>query len=270
MGLRQAMVRRPSALSRAERATLRQADLVRALDLLYATGQRDLAAPFVSDLGRVRDDGVVIMLGEIAGKQKDPRAMLQIGRHGLVRGLDVDVYAFPTVGLPKYAAIGKKAPPSLVYAIARAESAFITRAVSHARAQGLMQVMPATGRTIARRLGIKFDAKRLRNDPAYNVQLGAAEIAHLVDSYDGNHVLAFVGYNAGPGRVKQWTARYGDPRDPSVDPVDWVERIPFTETRIYVQRVMENLQVYRSRFEAGSRLSIEADMRGTRARGTSG
>jgi soluble lytic murein transglycosylase len=100
------------------------------------------------------------------------------------------------------------------------------------------------------------------NDPSYNVQLGSAEITDLVDAYDGNHVLAFVGYNAGRGRVKEWTARYGDPRNPNVDVVDWVERIPFTETRIYVQRVMENLQVYRSHFNGPTRLTIEADMRG--------
>jgi soluble lytic murein transglycosylase len=94
------------------------------------------------------------------------------------------------------------------------------------------------------------------------VQLGSAEIADLVADYDGCHVLAFVGYNAGRGRVKQWVARYDDPRDPNVDVVDWVERIPFTETRNYVQRVMENLQVYRSHFDETRRLTIEADMRG--------
>jgi soluble lytic murein transglycosylase len=259
-------VRRPDALGRAERAALRQVEVVRALELLYAVGQNDLVIPLLSDLESVRDAGVLTALAEIAGARKDARAMVQIGRQGLARGFDFDLYAFPATGLPKYTPLGRTAPASLVYAIARAESAFSATAVSHARAQGLMQVMPATGRTIARRLGIKFDARRLRNDPAYNVQLGSAEIAHLVHNYDGNHVLAFVGYNAGPGRVKQWVARYGDPRDSSVDAVDWVERIPFTETRIYVQRVLENLQVYRARFEDGARGTIEADMRGGRTR----
>ena len=125
-----------------------------------------------------------------------------------------------------------------------------------------MQVTPAAGQTIARRLGIAFEPARLRSDPAYNVQFGSAELADLLKTYDGNHVLVLVGYNAGRGRVKQWIARYGDPRDPSVDVVDWVERIPFTETRIYVQRVMENLQAYRSRFDERATPGIEADMRG--------
>jgi peptidoglycan lytic transglycosylase len=94
--------------------------------------------------------------------------------------------------------------------------------------------------------------------------MGAAELGDLIQAYDGNYILVFVGYNAGRGRVKEWVARYGDPRNPDVDPVDWVERIPFSETRNYVQRVMENMQVYRARFGSGARLTIEADLRGTR------
>ena len=257
-------VRQPPAMDSTQRAALRNIDLVRAVELLYATGNRDLAVPFVADLDRVGDVNVLSLIAETLARHKDARAMLSIGRGALARGFAFDRYAFPDVGLPKYHAIGPKADTSLVYAIARAESAFNPNAISVAKAIGLMQVTPATARTIARRLGIKADLKRLVKDPVYNVQMGSAELADLIDAYDGNHVLAFVGYNAGRGRVKQWIARYGDPRDPSVDVVDWVERIPFTETRIYVQRVMENLQVYRSRFGGPARLTIEADMRGAR------
>ena len=98
------------------------------------------------------------------------------------------------------------------------------------------------------------------SDQIYNVQLGAAELGDLVKYYRGSYILAFVGYNAGRGRVKDWIANYGDPRDRKIDPIDWVERIPFAETRNYVQRVLENLQVYRLRF-GGSKLLIEADLR---------
>lgn len=262
LGRREIPVRRPPALDSARRMALRNVDLVHAVELLYATDNRDLVVPFVADLNRVGDVDVLTLIAETVARHKDARAMLTIGRGALARGFAFDEYAFPGVGLPKYVPIGLKADTSLVYAIARAESAFNPRVVSAAKAMGLMQVTLAAGRTIARRLGIKFDPKRLLNDPAYNVQMGSAEIADLVNAYDGNHVLAFVGYNAGRGRVKEWTARYGDPRNPDVDVVDWVERIPFTETRTYVQRVMENLQVYRSHFSGPARLTIEADMRG--------
>jgi soluble lytic murein transglycosylase len=264
LGRSEVPVRRPTAMSSTQRAALRNVELVRAVELLYASGNRDLVIPFVADLDRVDDVKVLALIAETAARQRDARAMLALGKGALARGFAFDQYAFPSFGLPKYVPIGPKADASLVYAIARAESAFNTSAVSTAKAIGLMQVTPPAARTIARRLGIKFDPKRLRNDPVYNVQMGSAEIADLVDSYDGNHVLAFVGYNAGRGRVKEWIARYGDPRDPNVDAVDWVERIPFTETRIYVQRVMENLQVYRSRFGGPARLAIEVDMRGER------
>ena len=98
------------------------------------------------------------------------------------------------------------------------------------------------------------------SDPVYNTQIGAAELSALLSEYKGNHIMTFAGYNAGRGRVRDWIKAYGDPRDPKVDPVDWVERIPFSETRNYVQRVMENLAVYRVRFE-GSMMAAKADAR---------
>lgn len=262
LGWRTITARQPPRLDHAQRVALANVDLVRAIELLYATGSRRLVVPFVADLDRVDDIGVLTLIAETATKHEDARAMLTIAKRALAHGFALDQYAFPTFGLPRYVSIGRKAERSLVYAIAKAESAFNTGAVSAADAGGLMQVMPAAGRTIARRLGIKFSLKRLRSDPAYNVQMGSAEIADLVNAYDGNYILAFVGYNAGRGRVKEWIARYGDPRQPNVDAIDWVERIPFTETRIYVQRVMENLQVYRSRFNSSPRFTIEADMSG--------
>jgi soluble lytic murein transglycosylase len=123
-----------------------------------------------------------------------------------------------------------------------------------------MQVILPTARAIAKRIGIQFDANKLRNDPVYNARLGAAELGHLLQSFNGSYILAFVGYNAGPGRAREWMQRYGDPRDPKVDPVDWVERIPFAETRFYVQRVMENMQVYRVLFGENAGFRIEADL----------
>ena len=125
---------------------------------------------------------------------------------------------------------------------------------------GLMQVTPDSAQDSAKRYKVVYDRGRLLSDPIYNMQMGAAELAMLINQYNGSYIMTFAGYNAGRGRVRQWVAAYGDPRDPKIDPVDWVERIPLAETRNYVERVMENLQVYRARFGGGSRLQIEADL----------
>jgi soluble lytic murein transglycosylase len=112
-----------------------------------------------------------------------------------------------------------------------------------------MQLMPATAKRTAQRFGVAFDVKRLTEDPAYNAKLGSAHLGELMDDWRGSHVLAFASYNAGGGNVMKWIRTYGDPRRDGVDLVDWVERIPFYETRNYVQRVLENLNVYRRRLE---------------------
>jgi soluble lytic murein transglycosylase len=148
----------------------------------------------------------------------------------------------------------------LIYAIARQESTFNQKTISSARAMGLMQVTPAAGKYISRKFKVTYNEKKLLSDPVYNVQLGAAELGDLLADFRGSYVLTFVGYNAGRGRIRDWVARFGDPRDPNVDPIDWVERIPFMDTRNYVQRVMENLQVYRTHFDNDARLTIEADL----------
>ncbi len=121
------------------------------------------------------------------------------------------------------------------------------RAASGAGAKGLMQILPATAAMTARRAGIAFDFSRLIGDPGYNLQLGAAYLGQLIDDEGGSLEMALAAYNAGQGRVAQWIAAYGDPRTGAVDSVDWVERIPFDETRDYVQRVSENLGIYRAR-----------------------
>ncbi|MGY3618388.1 transglycosylase SLT domain-containing protein [Bradyrhizobium sp. USDA 10063] len=171
LGHRKIAVRRPPELKHMQRPTLRNIDLVRAVELLYATGNRDLVIPFVADLDRVVDNGILTLIAETTARHGDARATLTLGRGALVRGFAFDPYAFPRFGLPRYVAVGPKAPLSLVYAVARAESAFDAKVVSSANAHGLMQVTPETGHTIARRVGIKFEPKRLLNDPAYNVQL---------------------------------------------------------------------------------------------------
>jgi soluble lytic murein transglycosylase len=237
-------------------------DVVRAIEILYAIGERDLTAGGLAELGeRSMDMATLAAVGAVAARHKDARAMVLLGKAAVGRGLPLEHFAFPTVGIPDYRAIGPAVEPGIVYAIARQESSFNPRAISSARAVGLMQVTPAAGRSVANKFGAPYDEKRLLDNSTYNVQLGAAELGDLIKYYRGSYILAFAGYNAGRGRVKDWIAKYGDPRDPKIDPIDWVERIPFSETRNYVQRVLENLQVYRMRFGGGSKLLIEADLR---------
>jgi soluble lytic murein transglycosylase len=228
-------------------------ELVRAADMLYALGERDTVVSFVADIADKSVDVVTLAaLGELTARRNDARAMLQIGKTALGRGLALDVYAFPAIGVPQHRPIGPEIERSVVYSVARTESAFDQRDVSPAKAVGLMQVTPEAGRDTAKRFGVTYDWDRMVSDPVYNTQMGAAELAALLQEYRGCHIMTFAGYNAGRGRVRQWVQRYGDPREPNVDAVDWVERIPFAETRNYVQRVMENLQVYRVRFDTGT------------------
>jgi soluble lytic murein transglycosylase len=262
LGLPEIALQAPPEPSAERRATLARAEVVRATEILYALGERTLIVPFVIDAAeKASDPGVIVMLAELAKQYEDPRCMLLIGKAGLARGFALDHYAFPAMGVPNYNPIGPKVEPSLVYSIIRQESQFNPKVVSTAKAMGLMQVTPAAGRFIAKKYGASYDQNRMLNDSVYNVQLGAAELAGNIEDYRGSYILAFAAYNAGRGSVRGWIDRYGDPRDGKVDPVDWVERIPFAETRNYVQRVMENVQVYRARFGGGSRLMIEADIR---------
>jgi soluble lytic murein transglycosylase len=233
---------------------------VRAADMLYTIGERDLVFRFASDLAEQSTDVAVLSaLAELTGRRNDARTMLQIGKPALARGLALVDYAFPTIGIPPHSPIGPAIERSIIYSVARTESAFDQRDKSAANAVGLMQVTPEAGRDTAKRFGVTYDWDRMVSDPVYNTQMGAAELSALLKEYQGCHIMAFAGYNAGRGRVKEWVSKYGDPRDPKVDAVDWVERIPLSETRNYVQRVTENLQVYRVRFDGAASAMSKAD-----------
>jgi soluble lytic murein transglycosylase len=240
----------------------RHLEVVRAFEILYALDERDLIAVMAADIGdKVRDVGALTALAEITTQHNDARATLLIGKIALGHGLPLERYAFPDFGVPNYQQVGPEVERSVVYSIVRQESAFNSRVVSSANAIGLMQVTPAAGRDTAKRFNVAFDQHRLMADVAYNAQLGTAELGNDIASWRGSYVLAFVAYNAGPRRAKEWIEQYGDPRNPKVDPVDWIERIPISETRNYVQRIIENMQMYRARLGNDPRLLIEADLR---------
>jgi soluble lytic murein transglycosylase len=252
----------PPALGEKQHEALKNLEVVRAAELLYELGERDMLASIYAELGESATDVPgMAALGELAARHNDARSEVLLGSGGYARGLPLDYYAYPVTGLPHYTPIAPPIETAVAYSIARQESRFNQAVVSSAKAMGLMQVTPEAAKDTARRFKATLNVKRLLSDPVYNMQMGAAELSNLLRYYNGSYILTFAGYNAGMGRVRQWLAAYGDPREPGVDPVDWVERLPLSETRNYVMRIMENLQVYRARFGGSEKLAIEADLR---------
>jgi soluble lytic murein transglycosylase len=226
----------------AQRSAFQNKRLVRATRLLGQQGRRDEQALFVRALAESLDNEaervLAAELSQQIGRQDlavwTARAARNNGDAFYVRA------AFPTHN----AQVPGGRMWSMTHGITRQESSFDRSAVSHAGARGLMQLMPGTAREQAGKMGLGYDYGRLTSDPAYNVSLGSAYYARLLNMWGGNHVLAVASYNAGAGNVRKWVRAYGDPRQPGTDVVRWIERIPFTETRGYVQRVLENSVVY--------------------------
>ncbi|MGI9400018.1 MAG: lytic transglycosylase domain-containing protein [Rhizobiaceae bacterium] len=249
---------RPSA---AERARFANRELIKAVNLLEKAGYGWRAEIIYRELAdSLNNTGELALLAARAEKQGKHTLALQIGKIAHRRGLDVDTISWPIGAIPKQAKIGDTGL-ALAYSIARQESAFNAKAISPAKARGLLQLLPGTAKLMAKKVGVKYSRAKLTSDPAYNARLGAAYLSEQLDNFSNSYILTFVGYNAGPGRAKDWIAKYGDPRSrPIYEVIDWIERIPFTETRNYVQRVMENYQVYKSRISKKP-LDIERDLR---------
>jgi soluble lytic murein transglycosylase len=210
------------------------------------------------------DPAEFALLAKLADDNGKYQLSLQVGVAAAGRSPQATALAFPTAAIPASTPT-PKVERALVYAVARQESSFNVDAMSSVGALGLLQLLPDTAKDAARQLGLAYSKEKLTMDPGYNATLGAVHLANLVADYRGSYVLALAAYNAGPGRVTAWIKTYGDPRDPKVDVVNWIERIPFTETRNYVQRVMENLGAYRTRLGAPA-VSLETDLkRGTRS-----
>ncbi len=245
----------------ADRAAFARTDLARVLVQLLRTGRESDANLLYLELAKtLPTGGQVALLAGFAESQGDHRLALQIGKLAADRGLGAERLAFPLEAIPESARHQTLVETAMVYGIARQESAFDPRARSAAGALGLLQLIPTTAANTAKAIGVKFSKDRLTSDPGYNATLGAAHLRELLDEFGGSYVLTFAAYNAGKSRVREWVQRFGDPRNPGVDPVDWIESIPYGETRNYVQRVLENIQVYRERLD-GSHLAIAQDLR---------
>lgn len=241
--------------------------LVRAMRLLAEQGEEYYFRLFSYRLDdQLTDPAEAVLLSQLARDYLFMRQSVRAAKAARLRGIILPQAAYPTIELPQTGAAVMRPEDALVHSVIRQETEFGQHAVSGAGARGMMQMMPATARSTARSLGEPYRFNWLTDDLDYNLTLGMHHLAEVVDEFDGSYVLALAAYNAGAHRARRWIEDYGDPRDPDVDPIDWVESIPFSETRNYVQRVMENLQVYRSRLNENAPvpLEIEHDMqRGT-------
>lgn len=224
--------------------SLRNSDVLEAALLLHRAGQWHEARRFVLHLASTLDTEMELgALAQLWLARGEPHFALKIAKAAVRKGILLPRAYFP---LAEFAQADLAAPADLVLAIARRESEFNHRAISHADARGLMQVLPATGAHTARRLGVEFNEAWLTTNPTFNAMLGAGYLEELLGQFDGTLSLVAAGYNAGPGRPVRWMRENGDPRTPSVDPIDWVELIPFSETRNYVMRVTETVVIYRA------------------------
>lgn len=232
---------------------------VQIIKRLNIVGQKGRTGIFYRHLGQtMTDPGELTQLASLSDRNGLHPISLQIGKLAVSRGVDVPRLAFPLGAIPGKAGI-TNTNKAVAYAIARQESAFNIGATSSAGALGLMQLLPETAKRTARSIAIPYKRGALTTDGAYNARLGVAFFNQMMKRFGGSYILAFAAYNAGPGRSDQWIKRFGDPRLNTIDAVDWVEAIPFSETRNYVQRVMENFQVYRHRLE-NAPLTIVKDL----------
>ena len=243
-----------------DRTTFENREAVQAIARLEAAGHGWRADNLYRALAdELTSPGELAILATQAEKTRGHQLSLQIGKLAFARGIDVAALAFPLGVIPADANIGGSGK-ALAYAIARQESAFNPAAISPANARGLLQILPGTAKGVAGRHGLAYSKDRLTTDAGYNATLGAHYLGEQIDSFGGSYILTFIAYNAGPRRVPEWLNRYGDPRGKPIDDVvDWIERIPFAETRGYVQRVMENYQVYKTRL--GQKADIVNDLR---------
>ncbi|MFO1202643.1 MAG: lytic transglycosylase domain-containing protein [Tabrizicola sp.] len=217
-----------------------------AVEVLLKAGDRTLAKRFLLHLAESQDETGLAQMADMALDWGEPHLAVLIAKAAAERGLILPHAYYP---VPDFVPDGLAVSRALALSIARRESEFDPAARSSADARGLMQVLPGTAKHMADKLGKTFDASKLLSDPAYNVTMGSAYLAEMVEKFGPSIALIASGYNAGPRRPERWMAEFGDPRRPDVDVVDWIETIPFAETRTYVMRVAEGVVIYRAKLK---------------------
>jgi soluble lytic murein transglycosylase len=232
----------------ADFARFKSRDAVQTIGLINSVDLEKLAPLFFHHLARTIDaPAEAVLLAKLAEFMDQPHASVRLSKIAFNRELPLAELAYPVNMLPDYKEINVPVEEALLYALSRQESEFNPSARSPVGARGLMQIMPLTARAIARQHKVRYRQSALTRNPSYNMMLGVAHLGDLLNNYDGSYILTLVAYNAGPGRVRDWTEEFGDPRSKDVDAIDWVERIPFTETRNYVKKILTGVQIFRSR-----------------------
>lgn len=218
---------------------------VSVLRMLHQIGARHQVQVFLDNLlDDAETPGQYVLVAELGDAIARRDLSVRAARKAHLAGMLLPDFAYPTMKIRD-----GKPEQALIHAIARQESNFDVQAISPAGARGLMQLMPSTAKAVARQLRIGYSTSRLTTDPDYNILLGRSYLGRLIERFNGSYILAIAAYNAGPTAAARWAREFGDPTEPGADPIDWVEMIPYRETRNYVQRVLENLQVYRLRLE---------------------
>ena len=236
-----------------------QKDVIKAIVIARkAALPRSLVRAFFQHLRyHFRAEADMLMLAHLAqsniglkntGRQKgDVQMSVRVGKTGVARKQNLFYYSYPFHSLPRYNPLRKPPEKAFLLGVARQESEFNTQIKSSAGARGILQVMPITARHVCSDYKIRCSISRLISDETYNTMIASAYIADRMDEFSGSYVLTLSGYNAGPGRTRQWISRFGDPRSENIDTLDWIEKIPFEETRKYVMKVLSNIQIYRAR-----------------------
>ncbi|MDM7946260.1 MAG: lytic transglycosylase domain-containing protein [Oceanibaculum nanhaiense] len=230
----------------AEIAAFEKLELVRLVRRLSEIDQPKLLSTFLDAVARQADSaGQRQLVADLGQANDNPDVGVRLARQFAQDGLQLIEAGYPVPGR-----IAEGHPKqTLILSLIRQESNFDSQAISRAGARGLMQLMPATARQVARQENLTYAPAKLTEDPDFNVALGSRYMVDLLDNYDGFYPAAIAAYNAGPSRASRWLREIGDPRRGDIDIVDWIELIPFSETRNYVQRVLENLYVYRTRLQ---------------------
>ncbi len=240
----------PTSVTADERAVFNARPLTYAMRVLSELGRDREFIYFARALDdQIQTTGELVAYHEMMREEDKVFLSVRAAKAARKQGAEVPEVSYPLVPVPERAA--RFVEKGLILGLSRQESEFNPRAYSSAKARGMMQLLSSTARITARKEGIPYSTARLMDDPSYNMLIGAAHLSHLLAKNEGSYILTFVGYNAGPRRIDRWIREYGDPRNPNVDPIDWVELIPFSETRNYVMRVLENTQIYRAQVEGG-------------------